>query len=63
MYLKIVQSNQIDIQLIMSLLAIKILQSVSAISENFKLDSTTEDFLFKLLKNVEVTIAGATDQI
>ena len=31
--------------------------------ENSKLDSTTEDFLFKLLNNVEVTKAAGTDQI
>ena len=33
------------------------------LSENFKLDSTTQDRLFKLLKNVEVTKAAGTDQI
>ena len=34
-----------------------------SLSENFKLDSTTEGYLFKLLKNVEVTKAARIDQI
>ena len=34
-----------------------------SLSENFKLDSTTEGYLFKLLKNVEVTKDSAIDQI
>ena len=34
-----------------------------SLSENFKLDSTTEDCLFKLLKNVEVTKTAGIDQI
>ena len=34
-----------------------------SLSENFKLDSTTKGYLFNILKNVEVTKAGATDQI
>ena len=34
-----------------------------SLSENFKLDSITEGYLFKLLKNVEVTKAAGTDQI
>ena len=33
------------------------------IFENFKLDSTTEDSLLELLKNVEVTKAAEIDQI
>ena len=34
-----------------------------SLSENFKLHSTTEGYLFKLLNNVEVTKAAGTDQI
>ena len=34
-----------------------------SLSENFKLDSTTEVYLFKLLKNVEVTKTAGIDQI
>ena len=34
-----------------------------SLSENFKLDSITEGYLFKLFKNVEVTKAARTDQI
>ena len=34
-----------------------------SLSENFKLDSTTEGYLFKLLKNIEVTKAAGIDQI
>ena len=34
-----------------------------SLSENFKLDSTTEGYLFNILKNVEVTKAEGTDQI
>ena len=34
-----------------------------SLSENFKLDSTTEVYLFMLLKNVEVTKAAEIDQI
>ena len=34
-----------------------------SLSENLKLDSTTEDYLFKLLKNVEVAKAAGIDQI
>ena len=34
-----------------------------SLSEKFKLDSTTAGYLFKLLKNVEVTKAAGTDQI
>ena len=34
-----------------------------SLSENFKLDSTTEGYLFKLLKNLEFTKAAAIDQI
>ena len=34
-----------------------------AISEKFKLTSTTENYLFKLLKNVEVTKASGIDQM
>ena len=34
-----------------------------SLSENFKLDSTTEGYLFKLLKNVEVIKAVGIDQI
>ena len=34
-----------------------------SLSENFKLDSTTEGCLFKLLKNVEVKKAAKIDQI
>ena len=34
-----------------------------SLSENFKFHSTTESYLFKLLKNVEVTKAAGTDQI
>ena len=33
------------------------------LSENFKLDLTTEGYLFKLLKNVEVAKAAEIDQI
>ena len=32
------------------------------LSENFKLDSITEGYLFNILKNVEVTKAAGTDQ-
>ena len=31
--------------------------------ENFKLDSTTEGYMFNILKNVEVTKAAGIDQI
>ena len=34
-----------------------------SLSENFKLDSTTEKYLFKLWKNIEVTKAAAINQI
>ena len=34
-----------------------------SLSENFKLDSTTEDYLFNILKNVKVTKAAGIDQI
>ena len=34
-----------------------------SLSENFKLDSTTEGYLFNILKNVEVTKAAGIDQI
>ena len=34
-----------------------------SLSENLKLDTTTEDYLFKLLKNVEVAKAAEIDQI
>ena len=34
-----------------------------SLSENFKLDSTTEGYLFKLLKNIEVAKAAGFDQI
>ena len=34
-----------------------------SLSENFKLDSTTEGYLFNILKNVEVTKAAGSDQI
>ena len=34
-----------------------------SLSENFKLDSITEDCLLKLLKNVEVTEAAGIDQV
>ena len=34
-----------------------------SLSENFKLDSTTEGYLFKLLKNWKVTKAAGIDQI
>ena len=34
-----------------------------SLSENFKLDSTTEGYLFNILKNVEVTKAASIDQI
>ena len=34
-----------------------------SLSENFKLDSTTEGYLFNILKNVEVTKAEGIDQI
>ena len=34
-----------------------------SLSENFKFHSKTENYLFKLLKNVEVTKAAGTDQI
>ena len=33
------------------------------LSENFKLDSKTEGYLFNLLKNVKVTRAAGRDQI
>ena len=33
-----------------------------SLSENFKLDSITEGYLFNILKNVEVTKAAGTDQ-
>ena len=33
------------------------------LSENFKLDSITEGYLFNVLKNVEVTKAAGLDQI
>ena len=42
---------QIDIQLNLSIIISKKL----SLSENFKLDSAAEDYLFRLLKNVEVT--------
>ena len=31
--------------------------------ENFKLDSTTEGYMFNILKNIEVTKAAGIDQI
>ena len=34
-----------------------------SLSENFKLDTTTEDYLINILKNVEVTKAPGIDQI
>ena len=34
-----------------------------SLSENFKLDSITEGYLFNVLKNVEVTKAAGLDQI
>ena len=34
-----------------------------SLSENFKLDATTEGYLFNILKNVEVTKAAGIDQI
>ena len=34
-----------------------------SLSEHFILDSTTEDYLFNILKNVEVTKAAGIDQI
>ena len=34
-----------------------------SLSENFKLDSTTEGYLFNKLKNVEITKAAGIDQI
>ena len=34
-----------------------------SLSENFKLDSITEGYLFNILKNVEVTKPAGTDQI
>ena len=34
-----------------------------SLPENFKLDSTTEGYLFKLLKNIEVAKAAGFDQI
>ena len=34
-----------------------------SLSENFKLESTTEGYLFKLLKNWKVTKAAGIDQI
>ena len=34
-----------------------------SLSENFKLDSTTEGYLFNILKNVEVTKAAEIGQI
>ena len=34
-----------------------------SLSENFKLDSTTEGYLFNILQNVEVTKAAGIEQI
>ena len=34
-----------------------------SLSENFKLDSITEGYLFNILKNIEVTKAAGIDQI
>ena len=34
-----------------------------SLSGNFKLDTTTEDYLINILKNVEVTKAPGIDQI
>ena len=34
-----------------------------SLSENFRLDSTTEEYLFKLLEKIEITKAAAIDQI
>ena len=34
-----------------------------SLPENFKLDATTEGYLFNILKNIEVTKAAGTDQI
>ena len=34
-----------------------------SLSENFKLDSITEDYLFNILKNLEITKAVGIDQI
>ena len=34
-----------------------------SLPENFKLDSTIKDYLFKLLENAEVTKASGVDQI
>ena len=34
-----------------------------SLSENFKLDSITESYLFNVLKNIEVTKAAGLDQI
>ena len=49
------RSLQIDIQLNLS--------HYLSLSENFKLDSTTEGYLFNILKNVEVTKVAGIDQI
>ena len=49
------RSLQIDIQLNLS--------HYLSLSENFKLDTTTEGYLFNILKNVEVTKVAGIDQI
>ena len=53
------RSHQINIKLILSLIIITQL----SLYENFRLDSTTESFLFKLLKNVEVRKAASDQRI